>query len=227
MGRPASGAAVADAAAPGRRLQGDERRAALLDAAASLLARDGLGAVSMETVAAVAGVSRPLVYKHFANRHELLAEVFRVQASKLDAAIVAAVEAADGFEGKIRALIRAVLEAERAYGPVMVPLLRARLDDAQFQHEQRGRDRRTVSFFGRLAMEAFGLERSDAIAAMSVLLTGIESVRAQARARPSEARRLVLEDLYVDLVTGALTRLGARGPARRERAPTPRRIDGR
>ena len=39
--------------------------------------------VSMEAVAERAGVSRPLVYKHFANRDELLAAAYRREASKL------------------------------------------------------------------------------------------------------------------------------------------------
>ena len=69
-------------AAPSRpaepsRLSREVRRDALLDAALALIGSDGVEAVSMEAVAEGAGVSRPLVYKHFANRGELLAAVYR------------------------------------------------------------------------------------------------------------------------------------------------------
>jgi AcrR family transcriptional regulator len=50
------------------RLTRDSRHDALLDEAARLLAEGGFSAVTMEAVAARAGVSRPLVYKHFDNR---------------------------------------------------------------------------------------------------------------------------------------------------------------
>src|SRR5262249_19750467 len=59
------------------RLTRRERRDALLDAAVEIVTSGDVAAVSMEAVAERAGVSRPLVYKHFANRSELLAAVYR------------------------------------------------------------------------------------------------------------------------------------------------------
>jgi AcrR family transcriptional regulator len=73
------------------------RRETLLAAATAIVADGDVEALSMEAVAARAGVSRPLVYKHFANKGELLAAVYRREAAALDAEIVAAVEGADGF----------------------------------------------------------------------------------------------------------------------------------
>jgi AcrR family transcriptional regulator len=213
MARRATGKSSREARAlPERqRLSGADRRAALVHAAGLLLAEEGIDAVSMETVAARAQVSRPLVYKHFANRDELLAEVYRQEASQLDRAIVAAVGQATGFELKLRALIRASLDAETSHGPIFTPLLRAGVSDADFRREQRERNRRTVRFFAQLAMTEFHLDRADATAATSVLLTGIESIRAQWRNRPTPQRRQYLEDLYVDLVIGGLTSLAHRG----------------
>lgn len=46
-------------------------RAAMVRAAASLLAEGGPPAVTMEAVAALAGVGKPTLYRYFANRHEL------------------------------------------------------------------------------------------------------------------------------------------------------------
>ncbi|HEY8527169.1 MAG TPA: TetR/AcrR family transcriptional regulator [Acidimicrobiales bacterium] len=203
--------ADAAAGAPGpARLRGADRRTALIDAAAAIVTESGVDAVTMDSVAARAGVSRPLVYKHFANRHELLAELYRREAAELDAAIVASVEQAEGFENKMRAMIRAVLEAVTTHGPLFTPLARAGVRDDRFRAEQRRRDRRTVRFFARLAMAEYGIDEPEATAATAVLLTGIESLRAQSRTRPGPQRRQFLEDLYVDLVLGGLERLARR-----------------
>ena len=204
-----------------RRLRGQDRRLVLVDAAARLLADDGIDAVSMETVASRAKVSRPLVYKHFANRDELLAEVYRQKAIQLDAAIVAAVAEADGFEAKIRALIRATLAAVSTHGPIFTPLQRAGVRNATFRREQRSRDQRTVRFFARLAMAEYDVDKASATAATSMLLTGIESIQAQWRSRPTAERRRFLEDLYVDLVTGSMASLAARPRPAPSPAPTP------
>src|SRR5262245_41177750 len=104
-----------------QRLRGEDRREALVVAATRLLASQGIDAVTMESVAAQARVSRPLVYKHFANRDELLAEVHRQQAALLDKAIVGAVEEAVGFDAKLRAMIRALLVAVTTHGPIFNP----------------------------------------------------------------------------------------------------------
>lgn len=201
---------VDDEAPPAARLRRAERRAALIAAAAELVANESPDSISMESVAAHAGVSRPLVYKHFANRDELLAAVFRREAAKLDAEIAAAVEAAPTFEGKIRALISSVLEAEATRGEFFATLGPVGVGDAGFRSEQRKRDRRTVRFFGRIAMAEFDLTEAEANSAMSILLSGIESVRAQWRARPNGERRRFLEDLYVDVVLGGLSAIGSR-----------------
>lgn len=189
-----------------QRLRGEDRRAVLV-AAATDLATEGVEAISMETVAARAGVSRPLVYKHFANRDELLAAVFRQQSQDLDASVVAAVEEASGFEAKLRALVRAVLDAVRSRDAILIPLLRAGARDAAIRREQRERDRRAVRMVARMAVDEFGLQERAAKAATAMLLSGIDSILSQWRARPTPENAQLLEDVYLDLVTGGLRQL--------------------
>jgi len=52
-----------------------ERRLQLVDAATRLFAERGFRAVSMEDLAAEAGVSGPAVYRHFASKEALLADL--------------------------------------------------------------------------------------------------------------------------------------------------------
>jgi AcrR family transcriptional regulator len=58
-------------------------RARLLDAAARCIARDGLSATSIASVATEASVSRPTVYRYFDDRDELIRSTMRVAAERL------------------------------------------------------------------------------------------------------------------------------------------------
>ena len=57
------------------RLPPEERREQLLDAALGVIVDEGFHAVSIEAVARIAGVTRPVVYDHFPNLARLLASL--------------------------------------------------------------------------------------------------------------------------------------------------------
>jgi AcrR family transcriptional regulator len=189
------------------------RRETLLGAATAIVAEGDVEALSMEAVAARAGVSRPLVYKHFANRGELLAAVYRREAAALDAEIVAAVEQADGFENMIRTMVRAIFGGDASRGSIFTLLQRAGARDASVRAEQRARDRRTVRFFAKLAADEFGLGEREAKATMSILLGGIDSLLIQRRAHLGPDQERFLEDLYVALILGGLERAATMQPS--------------
>src|ERR1700722_18129276 len=94
-----------------RRLPSSARRDALLDATVALVAAKGVQVASMEAVAEHAGVSRTLVYKHFANRDELLAAAYRREASKLHHELASEVASATSTEEMYRALLRGSMRA--------------------------------------------------------------------------------------------------------------------
>ncbi len=50
----------------------EARREQLLDAALSVIVKDGYEGVSIEAIARIAGVTRPVVYDHFENLGRLL-----------------------------------------------------------------------------------------------------------------------------------------------------------
>lgn len=70
-----------------RRLPWEERRAQLLQACLETFVARGLEMTTMETIAARAGVSKPLVYRHFHNRFEALMAVVDQQADLLMARV--------------------------------------------------------------------------------------------------------------------------------------------
>src|SRR5436189_2824979 len=60
-----------------------ERRAQLLRAAATAFAREGFAATSMEDVGTEAGVTKLIVYRHFATKEELYRDVLSQVARRL------------------------------------------------------------------------------------------------------------------------------------------------
>jgi AcrR family transcriptional regulator len=71
----------------GRRRDPTATRAAILDAALTLLARDGAGAVSLSGVAQLAGVNRGTAYQHFETREKLIAATIAWVSDKMFRAV--------------------------------------------------------------------------------------------------------------------------------------------
>jgi AcrR family transcriptional regulator len=187
-----------------RRLSRAERRDALIDAARSLAASGDIADISMESVAEEAGVSRPLVYKHFANADEILAAVYRREAELLHQQLAAEVEAAPTLEAMFAALVRGSLAAAADRGPVFAALRAAGAWNRELRREQRDRDAVTVRGFTRRATRDLDLDHEDARAAIGMLLGAIDALLAQWRRDPTEEHAQLLERLYLAMVRGAL-----------------------
>jgi AcrR family transcriptional regulator len=69
-----------------------------------------------------AGVSRPLVYKHFANRDEILAAAYRREAAQLHQDLAADVAAAASVEDMYRALLGGSMRATVERGQTLTAL---------------------------------------------------------------------------------------------------------
>jgi AcrR family transcriptional regulator len=189
--------------ATGGRLQSPARRDALLDAAVALVRAKGVQVVSMEAVAERAGVSRPLVYKHFANRDELLAAAYRREASKLHQDLASQVASAGSVEEMYRALLHGSMRATLERGQIFTALREAGGWNRDIRREQRVRDRKTVRAFAAAAARQFELERSLSIAVTAVLLGALDAVLAQWRIDPTEENKGILEGTYLAMVVGA------------------------
>jgi len=69
------------------RLPAPERRKQLLDTALRVFARQGYHETSMNAVANEAGVTKPVLYQHFASKREMYSDLLRVTADRLADAI--------------------------------------------------------------------------------------------------------------------------------------------
>ena len=70
-------------APPRRRLTAEERRTGILDAALAVFSESGYHSASIDDIAREAGVSKALIYEHFASKQELYADLIARNAREL------------------------------------------------------------------------------------------------------------------------------------------------
>ena len=114
---------------PGRprlRPVADERRL-VLDAARGLFAERGFDGASIEAVARDAGVARPSVYEHFANKHELAEAVVQDAAELMTSVLAEGVAAPEGtpWEQVVRSSFEATFRLITEHSDAVTVLLLA------------------------------------------------------------------------------------------------------
>jgi AcrR family transcriptional regulator len=78
-----------------RRLTAEERRSAILDAALTAFSQKGYHATSLDDIAREAGVSKALIYEHFASKQELHADLIARNARELTQRVAGALSGVD------------------------------------------------------------------------------------------------------------------------------------
>jgi AcrR family transcriptional regulator len=187
------------------RLTAAERRAALLDVARDILVHEGAeAAVTVGSVATRADVTRALVYKHFDNRDDIIIELQRREATRLEAELTELVAAAPpGFEPKFRALVLGLLDSVDRWGTIFNPLSQTAAGKVA-RRDQRTRNERTVTYFARLATRHFDLGEADTPTAVRVLMGGLDPLMSMVRPDMSGEDKIKLADLYVSMTVDAL-----------------------
>lgn len=92
------------------RMPAAERREQLLEVALETFAAKGFHDTSMNEVAEAAGVTKPVLYQHFASKKALFDELVDQMAAKLEQAVFAAVATADGPRQQVEAGFRAFFQ---------------------------------------------------------------------------------------------------------------------
>lgn len=92
---------------PTQRLPAAERRRQLLDVALETFAERGYHATSMNDVAEAAGVTKPVLYQHFASKEALHRELVEAVGAGLQHAVMDAVRDADGPRAQVENGFRA------------------------------------------------------------------------------------------------------------------------
>lgn len=95
-------------AGPSRaRLPGRERRAQILRVARAVLAENGFHNTTMADIAVAAGVTKPVLYQHFASKRELYRTVLEDIGARLESSVVGGAASGDSPRARAEEGIRA------------------------------------------------------------------------------------------------------------------------
>jgi AcrR family transcriptional regulator len=92
------------------RMKREQRRALIEEAASRLIAERGYDAASLEEIAAAAGVSKAVLYDHFASKAELQISLLNQNSEALMAFVVERVSSESGPAARLRGGIEAFFE---------------------------------------------------------------------------------------------------------------------
>ncbi len=197
---------VSPAARPAR-LPGEERRQHFLQVAADLITATGVDSVTMESVAAAAGVSKGLGYAYFTNRDDLVLAVLEQELGAFDSRIAAAVRVAGtGFETRVRAAVHEWFDALTERGALVSTLLQASQNRRPLRDRRNATYRQLENYWGQLAAAEFGVPEDRAVAAAAVLIAGMQGLLDRWVIAKDDRR--ALEDTYVEFAIGGLRALG-------------------
>jgi AcrR family transcriptional regulator len=188
------------------RLTGEQRRENFLDIAAEIIVEQGLEGLTMEGLAARAGVSKALGYRYFENRDALLVAVLQRESSRYDTRVATALQGASTFEDRARAMVDVFLDAVAERGALFTVLTQARLsDDSAFEAERKRRNRQVEEYMARLLQAESGVDDESALIASSIFLMGALGLIIAWVERDLPRERVV--DTFVKMAKGALDAL--------------------
>ncbi|HVF74161.1 MAG TPA: TetR/AcrR family transcriptional regulator [Acidimicrobiales bacterium] len=133
-----------------------ERRAAILKAAATAFAHKGFAATSMDDVAAEAGITKLIVYRHFASKEELYEAVLERVSKRLAEEFVAGLDQHPPRGVGVRTLLTVAREDPDGF----VLLWRHAAREPQFaEHAERFRQQAVKVAVAMLSQRALGGDR--------------------------------------------------------------------
>lgn len=184
----------------------------LLDVAAALLVEHGPEGVTMEGVAARAGVSKGLGYIYFENRGELLGQLYDREVAELDRRIAGAVVTAATLEDRLRATMNAWFDLVTERGYVIGELFGSHLIEGPLEERRRRREPAAMAWGAHLAREEHpDLPEREALLSSSILLAAATGTLAL-WAHQDVPRREAVE-IFVTIATGGLAAVAARAAA--------------
>lgn len=184
-------------ATPTARLSKASRREQLLDSTAELLLARGVGGITMEGLAAQAGVSKALPYVHFDNADDVLVELYRRELQNFGERVDAAMAAESGPDGRLRAAIHAYFDVVSERGAILSLLTGPGSSVPTLAY---GGQRPGHRFVERIYIRELGVPEEAARINAAVLLGALHGA-VDALARRDGSRREI-EETIVDLALG-------------------------
>lgn len=173
---------------PRKRIGAPARRAQILRVAGDMFAKEGIDATSMRRIAAKAGVTATLLYKHFADKDALLFAIGEGFFAKLGAAMEEAVggitDPLERMRAEMRCYVRCGIENPREYHLTFMTALPRLKRGAQMKafRERRRRGEAIPAEEMTLGMKCFGRLEQSVADIVNAKMTRSKDVPAMAEA---------------------------------------------
>lgn len=190
-------------------MEGAARRAQILHCAQDLIETSGFVGLSVGDVARAAGVSKPLVYLHFASKDDLLLAVLEATHTRIVEALRRVERESDGgAETSLRAAIEAMFDIARAE-PVAMRLVVGRAVgltpelDAATRKMRMELIRVVIDLILPFARQGFPEVSRDTVRPFAVAMMGaVEGCATWWANTPSASRKSSVDATYIVLWTG-------------------------
>lgn len=182
-----------------------ERREFFVDVVGQLVADEGLAAVTMERVAAMAEVSKPVLYKHFEDRGALVTALLDRCWRELDNAVQAKLRDARTLDEQLRALVTGYFEELDRQGQVLQLMVVSGWHEPAVEEARRGRHRAAEQQWSTFYQQRMGLPSSVADPAAAMLRSTLEGAAAFHIDHPESGDEVV--DTCIAIMRAGLDRL--------------------
>jgi AcrR family transcriptional regulator len=201
----------------------DDRRAQILDAAVALILKNGNAGCSLEQVAAAAGISKPLIYKYFARREDLLKALLEREFADLRGRGLDDVPREIAPERAIRGTVERALTYYFERGPI-IRLLSAEPEVAELARQGNRASRRSTSdYFVAKFMDAYKVPLDVAQIAVTLVVNAPVGAIPPLKRRGIGAARTIA--VWSDFIVGGWKMLAERygAPVKAKKPAKPRR----
>ena len=204
-----------------RRMAPEDRRSQILDAAVRLIVASGHSSVSLEQVAAAAHISKPLIYKYFPRREDLLRALLEREFADLRGRGLNEVPRDIAPERIIRSTVENALTYYFERGPI-VRLLSGDPAVADLARQgNRASRRNTTDYFIAKFMESYGVPLDVAQIAVTLVVNAPINAIGALQRRGIGAPRTI--DVWTDFIIGGWKELTAKYGIPPRKTTKPRR----
>ncbi len=190
------------------RMPPEARREHILDAAVKLVVSTGDSRVSLEQVAASAGVSTPLIYKYFPRREDLVRAIMKREFAELAGRGLDTIPRDVPIERVIRGTVRSALTYFAERGPIMRLLAADPALANEMRAGNRGSRLSTTDYFVKRFVEVYGVPKDVAIVAVIMVVNAPTVSMGAIRRRGVPTERVI--EVWSEFIIGGWTALSAR-----------------
>lgn len=163
-----------DDVASGSRPDRAERREYFLDITATLVQTEGLAVVTMERVAALAGLSKPVIYSHFADRGDLLTSLLERCWRRVDQSVQVRLRTARTFDECLEALVGGYFDEIAAQGALVRLMIGNASQEPAVEQARRARQRAAEVEWSEFYQRRAGLPPNVADACAAILRSALQ-----------------------------------------------------